>query len=94
MLMTILNETDIYYLKSTLRSVETLIELVENEADFMPSIGYEVLCDNRNWLTDRIDELEKEHASTTTEAGPEREEVGRQVRNDCGEAGSAGSDGS
>lgn len=85
--MSILHETDIYYLKSVLRNVELLIYFVENEPHFNPGMGYEVLCDNRNWLTDHIAELEKENASSEEDTRSAGQETSGQVRDDGGEAG-------
>lgn len=60
-----LEEASIYYLRSIRRNLEDLMTIVEASG---PTIGTEVLADNLDWLSCKIETLEKENEDASTEA--------------------------
>lgn len=84
-----LEEASLYYLRSIKRNLEDLMELIPDG----PTIGTEVLHDNYDWLSCKIDQLEKEnndgsHEENTRLAGEQAAES--EVRDDGGQAGEHG----
>lgn len=55
----VLAERDLYYLRSIQRQLDDLADYLAHRG-FMPSIGSQVLHDNRDWLADFINRMTPE----------------------------------